>query len=165
MRNILIVLMLITSTNLFSQVRQEITKPENHKFGVYYLDDQSIMFNTDGLIFNGGDIPQLNEIFKTADKLSIFCRNNVDIQVSKLIDTLGGYQFIFGYTPSGKLSTIGIKHENKPCNIYIYNFNGMSFVSYLTVYRIEYYSKLEIYNFKVQQAEAKLDSIIKNKNK
>jgi hypothetical protein len=72
-RNTLFVLMLIMSTNLFSQVGQGITKPENHKFGVYYLDDQSIMFNTDGIIFSGGEIPQLTEIFKTADKLSVIC--------------------------------------------------------------------------------------------
>ena len=50
MKNILTLLLLIISTNLFGQVKQEITKPVNYKFGVYYLDDQSVMFNTNGLV-------------------------------------------------------------------------------------------------------------------
>jgi len=163
MKNVLIFFLLIISTNLFGQVKQEITKPVDHKFGVYYLDDQSVMFNTNGLIFSGGDIPQLIEIFKTADSLNKFCRTNVDIQVNILIDTLDGYQFIFGYNPSNKFSAIGINWKNTPCNIYVYNFNGMTFISYLTIYRIEYYCKLEIYNYKVDEAKNKLDLIVRKK--
>ena len=163
MKNILILLLLVISTSLFGQVKQEITKPVDHKFGVYYLDDQSIMFNTNGLVFNGGDIPQLIEIFKTADNLDKFCRVNVDIQVNELIDSLNGYQFIFGYNPLNKFSAIGINWGNKPCNIYVYNFNDMTFISYLTTYRIEYYSKLEIYNYKVAEVKNKLDLIVRKK--
>ena len=72
MKNLLTFLLLIISANLFGQVKQEVVKPVDHKFGVYYLDDQSVMFNTNGLVFNGGDIPQLIEIFKTADNLDKF---------------------------------------------------------------------------------------------
>ena len=163
MRNILIFLLLTISINLFGQIKQEVVKPINHKFGVYYLDDQSIMFNTNGLVFNGGDISQLTEIFKTADSLNSFCRANIDIQVNILIDTLNGYQFIFGYNPSNKFSAIGINWKNKPCNIYIHNFNGMTFISYLTISRTEYYCKLEIYNYKVAEAKNKLDLIVRKK--
>ena len=163
MRNILIFLLLTISINLFGQIKQEVVKPINHKFGVYYLDDQSIMFNTNGLVFNGEDISQLTEIFKTADSLNSFCRANIDIQVNILIDTLNGYQFIFGYNPSNKFSAIGINWKNKPCNIYIHNFNGMTFISYLTIYRTEYYCKLEIYNYKVAEAKNKLDLIVRKK--
>jgi hypothetical protein len=163
MKNILIFLVLIISTNLFGQIKQEITKPVDHKFGVYYLDDQSVMFNTNGLVFNNGDIPQLTEIFKTADRLNNFCRANVDIQVSILIDSINGYQFMFGYNPSNKFSAIGINWKNKPCNMYIHNFNGMTFTSYLTIYRTEYYCKLEIYNYKVAEAKNKLALIVRKK--
>jgi hypothetical protein len=163
MKKILIFLLLIISTNLFGQIKQEVIKPINHKFGVYYLDDQSVMFNTNGLIFKGGDVPQLIDIFRTADSLNKFCRKNVDIQVSVLIDTLDGYQFVFGYAPSKKFSGIGIVCGNKPCNIYVYNFNGMTFTSYLTTYRIEYYGKLEIYNYKVAEAKSKLNLIVRKK--
>ena len=156
-------LLLILSTNLFGQVRQEVIKPINHKFVVYYLDDQSVMFNTNGLVFNNGDIPQLTEIFRTADSLNKFCRANIDIHVNILIDTFDGYQFVFGYNPSNKFSAIGIDWKNKPCNIYVYNFNGMTFTSYLTIYRIDYYCKLEIYNYKVAEAKNKLDLIVRKK--
>lgn len=168
MKTVSILLALIISASLTvqvtgqvtGQVRQEIKKPDNKKYGVYYLDDQSVMFNTNGLTFDSGNVPKLIEIFETADKLNEFCRANVDIQVNKLIDTLCGYQFVFGYNPSNKLSAIAIQRENKPCNIYVHNFRGMKFTSYLTVHRTEYYAKLETYKFKVQQTENKLDSII-----
>jgi hypothetical protein len=163
MKNILTLLLLVISTSLFGQVKQEITKPVDHKFGVYYLDDQSVMFNTNGLVFNGGDIPKLTEIFKTADSLNKFCRANIDIQVNELIDSLNGYQFTFGFNPLNKFSAIGINWKNNPCNIYVHNFNGMTFTSYLTTYRIEYYCKLELYNYKVTEAKNKLDLIVRKK--
>ena len=134
------------SSNIWSQV---INKPDNHKFGVYYMNDSSVVFNTNGLKFSSNDIPMITEIFKKADRLDVYCKTHVYILVEKLIDSVGNYKFTYQYNPENKLSAVSIYQDNEKHNIYIYNFNKMNFVDYLLKHRDEYYIKLNVYNIRL----------------
>ena len=149
-------MILVVSTNLWSQV---ITKPENSKFSIYYMDDKSISISSKDLRFPSTDIPKLMDIFTKADKLDMYCRTHVNIDVEKIIDSVGVYKFTYKFNPLRKLSAIAI-YQNEPCNTYIYNFNKMSFVDYLGKFRDDYYVRLKTYNDEVNRVEVTLNAIM-----
>ena len=155
-RLLFIFVTLMMSVNIWSQV---IKQPDNHKYGVYYMNDSSVVFNTDGLKFSVDDIPSLISIFIMADKLNNYCQTHVNIEVKKLIDSIGDYKFIYGYNPDSKLSAIAI-YQHEPCNIYIYNFNKIKFLDYLLKYRNEYYTSLKMYNDELNKIEVILNAIM-----
>jgi hypothetical protein len=164
MKNILILFILILSTNLFGQEPDNMVSNE-----WYYLrynnncNDKSIILGICHKIPEN-KISELLKIFEIADKLDNYC-DGKDIQINKLIGAImikqDSCKIIYYYDDHQGMIGITYLYDIEPMLSKPYHNN--SFTYYLTTKRDKYYKDLTDYNNKFKQASNDMDAILSNK--
>jgi len=136
--------------------------------GWYYTHYNDRSYQENKPQFTVAQIPQLIKIFETADKLYVYCSDNVvKLEFKKQIGKIGNFVFYF-IGGSRNYGHIFIQEVGE--DIYdsvIFREANETYVEYLTKYRDDYYRKVQAYDAKLKISKSKtdteIDNIIKNK--
>lgn len=157
MKNLLVILALILSTNLFGQNRV-ISEPDRKGCnGLYYEKDSTILLYSDNkcIKISQKQLPELIKIFEKADKLSEYCQHNAEVNIKRDIDIIynGKYGDIFTFEFDYSGSSILVK------GIFISVYK-CKFIEVLTTKRDNYYRELASYYQKQNTLQKELNEIV-----